>query len=125
MPAGDEDHPIFVKDDFHKPGDIEVSLLSDEEQKDDKIEQQGDGGVPPTDPSSDREQDDDNKQQGDGVVPAPAPLPATDASADPPAPPVRMRKSDMTTQAQAAPSSHKKSEMTSHASIGRSFKFEP
>jgi hypothetical protein len=102
MPAGDEDHPIFVKDDFHKPGDIEVSLLSDEEQKDDKIEQQGDGGVP-----------------------APDPLPATDASADPPAPPVRMRKSDMTTQAQAAPSSHKKSEMTSHARIGRSFEFEP
>jgi hypothetical protein len=101
MPAGDEDHPIFVKDDFHKPGDIEVSLLSDEEQKDDKIEQQGDGGVP-----------------------APDPLPATDAL-DPPAPPVRMRKSDMTTQAQAAPSSHKKSEMTSHARIAPSFEFEP
>jgi hypothetical protein len=47
MPNGGKPDIIVIKDDFRKPGDIEVSLIdSDEETTDVKNEQQGDGGAP-------------------------------------------------------------------------------
>ena len=92
MQSGGKPDIIVIKDDFRKPGDIEVSLLdSDEETTDVKNEQQGDGGAPAApQPAPRRVKVEKKADRGAPAAPKPASRRAKVAPAAPPPAPQRV-----------------------------------